>query len=340
MLSPDMSCGHLWLQRSGRSADGGEVSHDRPAPRTRTHVRLDGRDALRRRACRRRSPRAPARIRGSSSCRAAEQRPQFHPRLVHLRFRGALGDSQQAATSWCSNPSTSCRTKAARHPSGSFGDRAIQIEPADRRRHDRHRRRRFHRAPPRPANRSRAASSSGGRGARPGSDSPPADTATCPGVDSPRKLASFRYACRKTSCSRSSASCRGAGHPEQQVVEASGVRPVEFLERRRVAVPAPLCQLQIGRSHVTCRLRRDRRSAGVARLRRPRGSRRTRAGSRLPPRCDGPGGMAESARARLWRGEPRSTRPGQDGVERRIRRGPTSCPSARSSSRFSCRLLP
>jgi hypothetical protein len=43
---------------------------------------------------------------------------------------------------------------------------------------------------------------------------------------------------------------RRPDHPENQVIQASGVGAIQLLERRRIAVPAALRQLEVDRSHI------------------------------------------------------------------------------------------
>jgi hypothetical protein len=43
---------------------------------------------------------------------------------------------------------------------------------------------------------------------------------------------------------------RRPDHPENQVIQASGVCAIQLLERCRVAVPATLRQLEVDRSHI------------------------------------------------------------------------------------------
>ena len=95
---------------------------------------------------------------------------------------------------------------------------------------------------------------------------------------------------------------------------------IQLLERCRVAVPATLRQLEVDRSHVFCRLRRVCSRGGLP------GNRPSHSGTYCEE--DGCGGR-------------QVRRPCQRIDEKlRTRLGPTSIDSARSNSRFSCRLPP
>src|SRR5688572_17666517 len=96
-----------------------------------------------------------------------------------------------------------------------------------------------------------------------------------------------------------------AGHPEHQVIQASRVCPVELVERPRLAFATASCQLQIRRSHLTCRLRRYAGVEGLPAWQRgpaDRGGRRGRHEGEdgVLPRMVRLG-AEKTASARLWR---------------------------------------
>jgi hypothetical protein len=134
-------------------------------------------------------------------------------------------------------------------PLRQFRDRAVEIEPADRGGHNRDDRRRLGSA----FIVQRIGDSRHLRVPAPQDIEALVDGQTIqPGAQArvPSETPEFPVSIQEYLLKKVFGLLRRPDHPENQVIQASGVCAIQLLERCRVAVPAALRQLEVNRSHI------------------------------------------------------------------------------------------